>query len=333
MGKLSIYGWPVLGRLRFFLGNRNDNIISVGDLDALFSSHVISSTLKTPAEYRVLVLGDSQTWGATLIPAQTLTEQLNSANLIACGRHLKFYNLSFPYPSVVKDFIILNRSLRYKPDFVIWMVAPDSLIPSAALNFLTNGNPQFAIAILHQYHLDRYANSIIYKSNFWDRTLVGQRSHIASLFRLQIYGPLWAATGLDYQLTKYKPLDVNLQASQSFLGFQPPSLASSIFAFDVLEAAHTMLGNTPVLVANEPIYIAPGENSNIRYNSDYPHWAYDQYRQILQAFVAQTGWMYLDLYNLIPYQEFTNSNLHLNPIGEVKLAKTIAPAVLHFECP
>ncbi len=206
VGKLSVYGWLVPGRLRLFLGNRPDNIISVGDLDALFSSHVISTTPKTSTEYRVLFLGDSQTWGVTLTPGQTLTEQLNGDNLFACGRNLKFYNLSFPGTSVVRDLIILNRSLRYKPDFVIWMIAPDSLLPSTAinstaLNFLTGDHPQFAIEILHQYHLDRYSNGIAYKSNFWEHTLIGQRSHLASLFRLQIYGPLWAATRLDYKLT------------------------------------------------------------------------------------------------------------------------------------
>jgi hypothetical protein len=333
VGKLSVYDWPVRGRLRFFLGNRRDNIISVGDLDALFSSHVISTTPKTSTEYRVLFLGDSQTWGATLTPAQTLTVQLNGDNLFACGRNLKFYNLSLPGASVVRDLIILNRSLRYEPDFVVWMIAPDSLLPSTVLDFLTGDHPQFAIKILHQYHLDWYSNGIAYKSNFWERTLIGQRSHLASLFRLQIYGPLWAATGLDYKLTKYKPLDVDLQDDQNFYEFQPPSLDSSILAFDVLEAAHTMLGNVPVLVVNEPIYIAPGKNSNIRYNSDYPRWAYDQYRQFLRSFVFQSGWNYLDLYNSIPYDDFTNTNLHLNPSGEVKLAKTLEPTILHVECP
>ncbi len=94
-----------------------------------------------------------------------------------------------------------------------------------------------------------------------------------------------------------------------------------------------MLGNVPVLVVNEPIYIAPGKNSNIRYNSDYPRWAYDQYRQFLRSFVFLSGWNYLDLYNSIPYNDFTNENLHFNPSGEVKLAKTLEPAILHVECP
>jgi hypothetical protein len=332
IGSLSVYNGLVPGRLRFFLGNRRTSIVSVGNLVALFDSHIISDAPKTASEYRVLVLGDSQTWGATITPAQTLTEQLNAANLSACGKQLRFYNLAFPYPSVVKDFLILNHGLRYQPDLIIWMLSADSLIPSKALNFLTNGNPETTLETLHQYRLDRYASGITYSPVFWEHTIFGQRGYLASLTLLQLYGPVWGATGLDYQVAPYSPLAVDLQSNQKFHWYQPPHFPQSLLALDVLDVTHKMIGSLPVLVVNEPMYMPPGKNSDIRYNSDYPRWAYDQYRQFLLASVTQNGWTYLDLYNLIAYTDFTNTNFHLNPDGEVKLAGALAPEILRIKC-
>ena len=334
VGRLSIYNWLVPGRLRFPAGKNTSYVVTTSDVDSLFASHVISGSRKVPDEYRVLVLGDSQTWGVGLSSNQTLTEQLNGADLVACGKQLRFYNLAYPFPSVVKDFLILNRSLGYKPDLIVWMLSTDSLIPGPdALNYVAGRNPKVIFEILHQYHLDQYTSGIVYKSSLWESTIVGRRIPLYILAFLQLYGPFWAATRIDNNPGKYQPLSVDLKASQNFLNYQPPNLDRSIFAFDVFHVTHKMIGQVPVLVVNEPIYIAPGENSTIRYNSDYPRWAYDQYRQFLQTFALQKGWNYLDFYNLIPYTEFTDSNFHLNPSGEVRLAKSLAPAILHIECP
>jgi len=75
---------------------------------------------------------------------------------------------------------------------------------------------------------------------------------------------------------------------------------------------------------NEPILISRGENSDIRYNFFYPRWAYDDYRQALQAKAIANGWNYLDLWDLVPESEFTNSAIHLTPAGEQLLAERIA---------
>lgn len=83
-----------------------------------------------------------------------------------------------------------------------------------------------------------------------------------------------------------------------------------------------------MLLINEPMLILNMiPNSNLRYNSYYPRWAYDQYRQYLGDDAAQKGWDYLDLWSTIPSNYFTDSPLHINPDGEKLLAKTIAPAI------
>jgi hypothetical protein len=73
--------------------------------------------------------------------------------------------------------------------------------------------------------------------------------------------------------------------------------------------------------------ISNGLNSDIRYNFFYPRWAYDEYRQLLNEQAAAHKWHYLDLWDLVPMQEFTNSAIHLTPMGEAMLAGEITEAI------
>jgi lysophospholipase L1-like esterase len=73
-------------------------------------------------------------------------------------------------------------------------------------------------------------------------------------------------------------------------------------------------------------------NTDIRYNSYYPRWVYDQYRQYLDEAADQNGWDYLDLWNMFPPNYFTDTPLHLKPEGERQLAEALVPAIQKF-CP
>jgi hypothetical protein len=79
-GKLSLYNSVFPGRERFPFGETRESYnLSLFDLDAMFASHVIAGTEKTPEEYRVFLIGDSSVWGTLLTPEQTLTGQLNTS--------------------------------------------------------------------------------------------------------------------------------------------------------------------------------------------------------------------------------------------------------------
>ena len=105
----------------------------------------------------------------------------------------------------------------------------------------------------------------------WDQTLIGQRRAVADWFRLQLYGVLWAATGVDqFYPEEYDPPQRDLMDEQAFYGLEPPALKESDLAFDVLEAGVKLAGDVPVMLVNEPIYLSDGQNSDIRYNFYYP---------------------------------------------------------------
>ena len=81
------------------------------------------------------------------------------------------------------------------------------------------------------------------------------------------------------------------------------------------------------MIVNEPSFVSGGENSHIRYNFFYPIWAFDQYRDLLAAESAQNEWHYIDLWDAVPNTEFTNSAIHVTPLGSEMLAAKITTAI------
>ena len=160
-----------------------------------------------------------------------------------------------------------------------------------------------------------------------EQTFMGQRRAVADLLRLQIYGTLWASTGIDQVYpTDYERAQTDLEASDDFHGL---SSLENALAFDVLDAGVSVVPDT--ILVNEPMLISDGSNSDIRYNFFYPRWAYDAYRQQLAEHAASRHWNYIDLWDLVPASEFTNSAIHLTPAGERLLADKILEAI-RAEC-
>jgi hypothetical protein len=165
----------------------------------------------------------------------------------------------------------------------------------------------------------------------WEKTIVGQRRSLADLIRLQLYGFSWAATGVDQVI----PAEIPLRRSDfedgdiSWQGYQEERpLGTDELALEVLDAGRQMAGETPILLVNEPMYISSGTNSDLRYNSFYPRWAYDQYRELLDAKTSAEGWHYLDLWDSVPAQEFTDTPVHMTPAGVRQTAELIGTALL-----
>ena len=197
-------------------------------------------------------------------------------------------------------------------------------------------NPLLVDGLIQQYglRLDPHDPALV-KPDFWQRTIIGERRSLADLLRLQLYGVMWAATGIDqdYPAT-YTPAQRDFNTDASFNNWQPPQLPLDQLSFDVLKAglSAAQAARTPVLLVNEPILISSGKNSEIRYNFYYPRWAYDQYRAALADTSRQSGWKLLDLWNLEAEQQFTNSAIHLTPAGEALLAQRLSAVLQPSLC-
>ena len=226
--------------------------------------------------------------------------------------------------------------MRYQPDLVIWPVTLEAFpLDKQLTSPIVANNAVRVEGLIARYDLPFDPNDpALVRSNFWGRTIIGQRRAMADLFRLQMYGALWSATGIDQTYpADYERAQTNLEADETFHNMQPPALDESQLAFKVLEAGLRAAGETPVLLVNEPMLISPGENSEPRYNFFYPRWAYDQWRQMMSARAEAGGWNYLDLWNIIPADEFTNSAIHLTPAGESILVGRVEQITLQQSCP
>ncbi len=338
LGKVSLYNHLFPGRQRFPFGEdpAQSYNLSLFDLDAMFASHVIAADAKPADEFRVVVVGDSSTWGTLLRPEQTLAGQLDAAGLSLCGRTVRVYNLGYPTISLAKDLMVLDYAMRYQPDLIIWPVTLEAFPLDKQLTTpIVANNTARVDDLIARYDLpfDSQDPALV-RSNLWERTLIGQRRALADLFRLQMYGVLWAATGVDQVYpADYTPAQADFDADETFHDMQPPTLDEAQLAFSVLEAGLRAAGQTPVVLVNEPILVSTGENSNLRYNFFYPRWAYDQWRRMMADRAAAQDWNYLDLWNLVPADQFTNSAIHLTPAGEALLAGQLASTIAKQTCP
>jgi hypothetical protein len=325
-GKFSLYNVIFAGRERFPFGETRESYnLSLFDMDAMFASHVLAGTEKSSDEYRVLLIGDSSVWGTLLTPEETLAGQLNANPVLACGKKVRAYNLGYPTISLTKDLMILDQALQYEADLIIWLTTLEAFPTHRQFTSpIVANNAERIEHLITNYQLPMNANDpALVKPSKWDQTFVSRRRAVADLVRLQIYGALWASTGIDQVYPEhYTRAQIDLEASQDFHGIT--SLSESL-AFDVLDAG--MSAHTNMMLVNEPMLVSDGANSDIRYNFFYPRRAYDEYRQLLAERAARNGWRYLDLWNIVPMSEFTNSAIHLTPAGEARLAQRISEEI------
>ena len=330
LGRLTLYNSIFPGRERFPFGEAREAYNqSLFDLDAMFGSHLIDGSEKTSDEYRVVLIGDSSVWGTLLTPEQTLAGQLNAKALTACGGHVRVYNLGYPSLSLAQELMILDESLQYQPDMVIWLTTLESLPQEKQLGSpLVANNPERIREIIVKYKLDLDPNDpVLNQASSWDQSFVNRRRDIANLFRLQVNGLLWAATGVDqYYPTDYERAQIDLEPDERFHEMEPGVNLREVLAFDILDAGMSA-APVPTLLVNEPILISNGRNSDIRYNFFYPRWAFDEYRTLLAERASQNHWNYLDAWDIAPMQEFTNSGVHLTPYGESLLVEQVAQEI------
>ena len=252
LGHVSLYNVILPGRDRLPYGENpsesyNLNLYSV---PAMFASDVIARP-KASDEYRVLLIGDSSTWGWFLANKDTYSDNINAANLTSSdGRRIVAYNLGYPIESVTKDLMLLDEAMRYQPDQIVWLVTLQSFPRDQQLYppIVQNNAPRVRDLIArYSLQLDP-SDSRFVDPDFLGKTIVGQRRALADWLRLQLYGFSWAATGIDQVIpATYTPRKSDFDTDLSWDTFQasaaPATLTDADLAFDVLAAGIQRAGD------------------------------------------------------------------------------------------
>lgn len=336
LADISVYNALFPGKERMPFGTGSDPLtVSVDNVEVMFASHAISAR-KQPDEIRVALIGDSSIWGEGLSVPETLAAQWNQMNVQCGGKTIRFYNLGYPHPSILKDLIFFDETKDRQPDLIVWFVTLNTLMKQYRSNSFLTENRTRLLRILDQYDIPFAPSKSLSEMQvgFYQQTIVGQRSFLARWIKLQALGPIWAATGEDrYSIADHKSVvSPNVTRDTVYRGLKSGADLSKYVLLDALSAGYDIAGDTPVLLVNEPIFVATGKHSDIRYNDFYPRWAYDQYRTLVTQKVEDNSWHYLDLWNAIPPSYFTNTALHLSEDGERMLAEKIDPDVLTMLC-
>ena len=204
VGKISVYNGLFPGRLRFpYAESPNSysswyNVPIIEDFDAMFAAHIISAGPKPADEFRVLLLGNSATWGGHVSPENMLAEQFNRLGMNACdGRKIKVYDFGYPWPSLLRDLLVLDRAMEYEPDMVIWLVTLHSFEKKAADRDFLIPHAERMAEVIDEYDLKLpKAYSREPGFTFWDKTIVGQRERLKNYFCSRFTDPYGRQPGL-----------------------------------------------------------------------------------------------------------------------------------------
>ncbi|MGD8605011.1 MAG: SGNH/GDSL hydrolase family protein [Anaerolineales bacterium] len=336
LDKLSLYNTLFPGRLRFSFGDNPEKSYSLSILqpNALLASHEIEGSPASPDEFRLILVGDSSVWGYLQRPDETLAAVINQAGWITPdGRRVRAYNFGYPTLGVVKDLLFLDRAFSYQPDMIVWFVTLESMPWTTQLDApLLQYNPALSRQLIDRYDLPLDpSDERFVEEGFWRETIVGQRREIADWLRLQLYGVMWAGTGIDHEIPDtYNPRMEDLEDDPGFHGFMPGQMTAADLAFEALQSGITAAGETPVVIVNEPIFISGGANSDVRYNFYYPRWAYDLYRDELNQMAEQRGWKFVDLWDALAGDHFTDSAIHYTPEGVQQVIEWLRPILLEW---
>ena len=127
--------------------------------------------------------------------------------------------------------MILEKAQSYDPDLVIWLTTLEAFPRDKQLSVpLLENNPAVVNRVLEKYHLP---GGPLKTPSFFERTLIGRRKALADLLRLQIYGMMWSATGIDQVYpADYPAAQVDLEANAEFHGQE--TIVREDLAFEVI---------------------------------------------------------------------------------------------------
>lgn len=294
--------------------------------EAQLATHQIRYQQKADDEFRVAILGESGIAGWGLNDDGTVSAQLTARQIEVDGKQVAAYNLAYPQPGVARDVVLLDAvlDLPQPPDLVIWFVTAAAFdnsddilganrvffnINEARLRALVADNPELdpwfeeksgalldepealegVFAVTHQDLLPVWLNSLLYP----------------------FLTPELAQTDARVGL---RDVPENARYGSDHPGFG--TVPNETWAFLGVGCRITLEAGRDLLVVNRPILVGEeGEFSNENYNSLYSRTLYDDYRDAIETYTVNRNIAYVDTWDLIPPENYTDTPLHADAEG------------------
>jgi hypothetical protein len=303
-------------------------------VEALVGAHALAYSPKAADEFRVVVLGESGIAGWGLSDYDTFTAQLTVRNIKIGDKRVVAYNLAYPSPNVARDVLILDEAMKYQPDLVIWFLTPAALddAPSAigTNSVLFDLNRARLQRLTDTFGLQEWFNAHIDPEPAWRRWIAIHDQDTLPVWLNTLLYPFTAPDlGLSNRRLGMEPIPAVARYTLGRAGFDP--MPNQTWQFLDMGRSLAKRNGARLLLVNEPMLIGRGANSDRNYNLEYERAFYDTYHQKLTEYVTEKGFLFADLWNVMPAGTFTDTPLHAIAAGYMVLVDKIEPELLKVE--
>ena len=310
--------WGLVGHGRTRLIYQSDVQNGILPIESLLATHTIAYTSKAADEFRVVILGNSGPYGAGLNDDETLAAQLNQRNIRINGKHLVAYNLAFANANVVISTGILDASLSYSPDLVISFVTANMFN-----NRQYYWDQQNVFFLLNRERLEQIAT----RYNMIDWLMPRLSPHPTGYELLGIRDQNTLIPWFDslfYPFVQYPIQHPNLRIAKVLIPAKPNN-------FDDIEGTYPIINPTwnfldisqqmaesvgaRLLIVNQPTVVVEDPLSDVSYSKLFGRAFYDAYYASIQSYTQAHHLWYFDMWQSVPAEDYTDSELHLDKKG------------------
>jgi hypothetical protein len=304
--------------------------VRVFPLELLLRQHEVCwRAPATPDEKRIFAFGNSSIFGFPHSSENSAVGLVNTEfDRLGVPAHL--YNLGFVFTYQVKDAVILNESLQYEPDVIVYGVTLDDLrsaapMPYPALNKFFEGNVRAVDRLaeaspptleepirLYQkaLHDDSRAEAL-----WLDLRRFGTFLRVRAADTAEAIRKLWfpdlpePQPTIDRRSANYDCRETMAHFNMWFARWGEWNLLEYL-------AELKRERGIEVLVVNWPVNRQPRGEC---YNARYPTTALEQYTGWLERKTRSLGLPYLDLHDALEREDFVDS-VHPTRAGQQKVA-------------
>ncbi len=298
-------------------------------IEEMLLTHSLNRHPKAADEFRVVIIGDSAMWGASLVYGQKFADQVNARGLRVDGKRVVAYNMGLPAPFVAKDIIVLDAVRSYQPDLIMWFLTATAIynapigIYSGHINFMRLNRLRLE-RITEQNGLKGWVAARLPREPWWYPFIALHEkgalpAWITAFLKptpkieLATPAPPTPSVNRNYPLVVSTKLPAQAVIAMGNPAYTP--MPNPTWQFLVIGNKLAAESGAKLLLVNEPIFVGSGPNSKVSYNWIFQRAFYDTYRKTLSAFTAKNAIWYADLWDVLPQQYYIEAPVHADAAG------------------